>query len=333
MRLEILQVPDCPNVAVLQRRLEQVLAGQTTEVELVQRVIDDHQDATAAGMVGSPTLLVDGRDPFAVAGQPPSLSCRLFRDNQGGVAGAPSVVALRDALGLTAPAGDDADRTAGACCARVAGADSAAASLGSARFRAAPSDPAERAVHRCILRVFAKHGAPPSMLELVSAASPFASPVEEIVARLHASDVIRLGASGFIEVAYPFSALPTRHRIRLAHGGEAYSMCAVDALGIAFMLDTDTVIETSDPVNGTPITVTVERGEPTGKPSSAVVFVGIRSGTGPTAETCCDYLNFFTDRPSAQAWAELNPQVTGGILDLSEATRLGQTIFGGLLNS
>jgi hypothetical protein len=47
----------------------------------------------------------------------------------------------------------------------------------------------------------------------------------------------------------------------------------------------------------------------------------------------CDYLNFFTDRPSAQAWAELNPQVTGGILDLSEATRLGQTIFGGLLNS
>jgi hypothetical protein len=78
MRLEILQIPDCPNVAVLQRRLEQALAGETTEVELVHRVIADQQDATATGMVGSPTLLVDGRDPFAVTGQPPSLSCRLF---------------------------------------------------------------------------------------------------------------------------------------------------------------------------------------------------------------------------------------------------------------
>jgi hypothetical protein len=101
MRLEILQIPDCPNVAVLQRRLEQALAGETTEVELVHRVIADQQDATATGMVGSPTLLVDGRDPFAVTGQPPSLSCRLFRDDQGAVEGAPSVAALRDALGLS----------------------------------------------------------------------------------------------------------------------------------------------------------------------------------------------------------------------------------------
>ena len=171
------------------------------------------------------------------------------------------------------------------------------------------------------------------MVELARAASPFGSPVEQILGRLHAADVIRLGATGLIEVTYPFSNLPTRHRVRLADGGEAYSMCAVDALGIAFMLDTDTGIETSDPINGNPITITVEGGEPTGQPNTAVVFVGFRSGTGPSADTCCDYLNFFTDRPSAQAWADLNPHVTGGILELSEATRLGQTIFGGLLNS
>jgi hypothetical protein len=332
MRLEILQVRGCPNVALLEGRIEQALVGVAAEVELVHRVIGDQQDATAAGMVGSPTLLVDGRDPFATAGQLPSLSCRLFRDDQGGVEGAPSVAALREALGLAAAvAADDPDRAADVCCAPVAGADSAAASLGSARFRAAPSDPGEAAVHRCILQAFARHGAPPSMVELASAAFPFGSPVDEVLARLLAADVIRLTASGRIEVAYPFSALPTRHRVRLADGGEVYSMCAVDALGIAFMLDTDEVIESSDPVNGNPITIIVEGGEPIGQPTTAVVFVGVRSGSGPSADTCCDYLNFFTDRPSAQAWADLNPHVVGGILELSEAARLGQTIFGGLL--
>jgi hypothetical protein len=96
------------------------------------------------------------------------------------------------------------------------------------------------------------------MVELARAASPFGSSVDEVLARLHASDVIRLGASGLIDVAYPFSALPTRHRVRLGDGGEAYSMGAVDALGIAFMFETDTVIETSDPVSGNLITVIVE---------------------------------------------------------------------------
>jgi hypothetical protein len=40
-------------------------------------VIANETDAAAAGMHGSPTLLVDGIDPFAAPGQPTSLSCRL----------------------------------------------------------------------------------------------------------------------------------------------------------------------------------------------------------------------------------------------------------------
>jgi hypothetical protein len=49
-------------------------------------------------MRGSPTLLLDGIDPFAVAGQRPSLSCRLYRDPDGRADGAPSVDALRNAI-------------------------------------------------------------------------------------------------------------------------------------------------------------------------------------------------------------------------------------------
>ena len=49
-------------------------------------------------MHGSPTLLVDGTDPFAVPGQPPSLSCRLYRDAAGRMSGTPTVEALRRVL-------------------------------------------------------------------------------------------------------------------------------------------------------------------------------------------------------------------------------------------
>jgi hypothetical protein len=49
-------------------------------------------------MPGSPTLLVDGVDPFAAAHQAPSLSCRLYTDETGGICGAPSLAQLRTAL-------------------------------------------------------------------------------------------------------------------------------------------------------------------------------------------------------------------------------------------
>jgi hypothetical protein len=53
-------------------------------------------------MTGSPTLLVDGVDPFAVPGAAANLTCRLYRDETGDASGAPSVAQLRHALGLAA---------------------------------------------------------------------------------------------------------------------------------------------------------------------------------------------------------------------------------------
>ena len=47
----------------------------------------------------SPTLLIDGADPFAGPDTRASMSCRLYRDAAGRIAGgAPSVEALRQAL-------------------------------------------------------------------------------------------------------------------------------------------------------------------------------------------------------------------------------------------
>ncbi|MFZ0755763.1 MAG: hypothetical protein WAN00_18500 [Trebonia sp.] len=53
-------------------------------------------------MTGSPTLLLDGRVPFARAGQQPAISCRLYRDADGRSGAAPSVAQLRVVLDVRA---------------------------------------------------------------------------------------------------------------------------------------------------------------------------------------------------------------------------------------
>ena len=103
MHLEILQVPDCPNVQLLEQRIEHVLAEESIDWELRHVIVDDPRSARLAGMTGSPTLLVDGHDPFAEPDQVPSVSCRLYRDAVGAVGGAPTVTALRNAFERDSP--------------------------------------------------------------------------------------------------------------------------------------------------------------------------------------------------------------------------------------
>lgn len=99
MRLDILQVPDCPNAAVLETRLALLLAGRP-DIEVRRHMITAQDDAERLGMTGSPTLLVDGADPFARPGQEPSVSCRLYPDEQGRPGPVPSLWQLREALHL-----------------------------------------------------------------------------------------------------------------------------------------------------------------------------------------------------------------------------------------
>lgn len=97
MKLEVLHVPECPNVSALNARLDEALAGRR-DVVIESHEVRSQAEATARRMTGSPTLLVDGVDPFAVAGQAPSLSCRLYVDDAGAVSGAPTPGQLRTAL-------------------------------------------------------------------------------------------------------------------------------------------------------------------------------------------------------------------------------------------
>lgn len=97
LELTVLTVPDCPNDPVITERLTEVLAD-LPDARLVRHVVQNEADAARHGMHGSPTLLVNGVDPFAAPDTPASVSCRIYRDETGHTEGAPSVGALRRAI-------------------------------------------------------------------------------------------------------------------------------------------------------------------------------------------------------------------------------------------
>jgi hypothetical protein len=101
LELTVLTVPECPNGAIMLELLAGFLA-EHPDARLARRVVKDEADAVRLGMHGSPTLLVNGVDPFAAPGTPASVSCRIYRDRAGRSAGSPSAGALRLALARAA---------------------------------------------------------------------------------------------------------------------------------------------------------------------------------------------------------------------------------------
>ncbi len=106
MVIELLVVPDCPNEHPARQALQKAaeLAGLSAPPMTVT-VIDSDAQAQRRGFVGSPTFLFDGTDPFAVPGGPAGLTCRVY-STPDGLAGAPTVDQLRDALLAAAVARD-----------------------------------------------------------------------------------------------------------------------------------------------------------------------------------------------------------------------------------
>ena len=97
MDVTVLAIADCPGAALLADRIA-VVGDGLPGIRVSRRDIASEAEAVAAGMSGSPTLLVDGTDPFAVPGQQPGLACRLYRQEDGSLASAPPVSELRRVL-------------------------------------------------------------------------------------------------------------------------------------------------------------------------------------------------------------------------------------------
>jgi hypothetical protein len=97
VKVELLGVRGCPNWHLTDARLREALplAGVNADVELVE--VTTCEDAERLRFRGSPTVLLDGRDPFADEDDPVGLSCRVF-GTPDGLRGAPTVDQLVSAL-------------------------------------------------------------------------------------------------------------------------------------------------------------------------------------------------------------------------------------------
>lgn len=97
MRVQLLYFDGCPNWQQAEQRLREAVERVETDVELSHVQVATPEDAERLRFRGSPTVLVDGIDPFADADAPVGLSCRVFRTPEG-LQGAPTVDQLVEAL-------------------------------------------------------------------------------------------------------------------------------------------------------------------------------------------------------------------------------------------
>ncbi|WP_235671118.1 hypothetical protein [Tomitella fengzijianii] len=97
MEITLQYFDGCPNWEVLDRRLAEAVGGRSS-VRVIHQRVETAEDAQRLGFHGSPSLLIDGVDPFAGDHAPVGLACRVFRTPDG-VAGSPTVDQLRAAIG------------------------------------------------------------------------------------------------------------------------------------------------------------------------------------------------------------------------------------------
>lgn len=198
------------------------------------------------------------------------------------------------------------------------------------RRRLAGLSPAERRFYVWILRQFAA-AAPPSAAATRAAADELDLDPQQALPTLAREDLVHTD-DGRPLVAYPFSANDRGHRVLVDGLRKVQAMCAIDALGIAPMLDLPIEISSGDPIGGVAIHVQLEPGGPaTWQPESAVVVAGSACCDGPSFGGCCDVLHFFESQRSGERYLLERSDVRGTVISIPDAVEAGRVVFGDVL--
>lgn len=107
--------------------------------------------------------------------------------------------------------------------------------------------------------------------------------IREAVARLDEKDLIVV-RNGEILVAYPFSGTPTAFRLVLPDARERYTVCAIDALGVAPLLRQPATIDSHCHHCREPLQIHVKPDGPAGL-AEIMVWVGERGEIRKKAHT------------------------------------------------
>jgi hypothetical protein len=196
--------------------------------------------------------------------------------------------------------------------------------------RASLPEPVQQ-LHRRTLHTLAQTGTPPTRGELEAWANNLRLTLDVALRQLAEAELVFMDPSGReITGGVPFAATPTAHQVHIFDGSTVSANCAVDALGIAAMLDLDVDVISVDPQTGEQVTASSRAGHWTWQPADMVVFVG-SSGQGRLTDTCCPVINFFASSDHARAYQRTRA-LAGAVLTMADAVEAGALVFGGLLH-
>jgi len=97
MRIELLVVPDCPHEDAAAELIATAVADTGVQAQVTRTVIISQDQARRRAFVGSPTILLNGCDPFADPAAVTAMACRLYSTPEG-MRGVPALRDLRQAL-------------------------------------------------------------------------------------------------------------------------------------------------------------------------------------------------------------------------------------------
>jgi len=96
MDVSLLYFDDCPNWLKADAHLR-ALEDEVPGLRVTRHLVDTPEEAERTRFRGSPSILIDGVDPFADPDAPGGLSCRVYQ-TPAGPAGSPTLDQLRELL-------------------------------------------------------------------------------------------------------------------------------------------------------------------------------------------------------------------------------------------
>ncbi len=207
------------------------------------------------------------------------------------------------------------------------------------RLKRAGLEPKQEAVRVYILGQYPLLGRAPNCQEITDrfgCTSP--REAQATLELLHTLDLLYLEPeSREIRLAYPFSTVPTKHVVRFPDWAETksvYAPCAIDALGIPFMLRRDLSITSSCASCRKSLTIEVrDRMIVACTTAEIVLWVGT-AYCDHAATSLCPTLDFFCSSGHVAAWRQERPPGEAGcVLDLGEALYVAKGTFEDVLQA
>ena len=98
MEIRFLYSKDCPSHEEALSRLRSVLKEEGVNNTIDIRTVETEEQASSLHFVGSPTILINGRDIDPQSNPHYALACRAYRLEDGRISPLPSIMMIRKAV-------------------------------------------------------------------------------------------------------------------------------------------------------------------------------------------------------------------------------------------